>query len=134
MKLEGVLLRFTRATRDGNLGLYLSSFSEMLPWFALYGHTNYTRWGTIFLADMRELAYTAPDVHSGFLGNDFVVKESHVALNQIPDDQGLEHVNKMGKIAGGLTGITRSDGARDRCCLTYNERANLAQHTRVMFL
>ena len=133
MKLVGDLLRFTRATRDGNWGLYLSSFSEMLPWFALYGHTH-TRRGTIFLADMRELAYTAPDVHSGFLGDDFVVKESHGALNQIPNDQGLEHVNKMGKIAGGLTGITRSDGARDRCCLTDNERANLAQHTRVMFL
>ena len=105
MKRVGVLLRFTRATRDGNWGLYL------LPWFALYGHINYTRWGKIFLADMRELAYTTPDVHSRFLGGDFVIKESHVAINQIPDDQGLEHVNKMGKIAGGLTGITRSDGA-----------------------
>ena len=87
---------------------------------------------------MRELAYTAPDVHSGYLGGDFVVEESHGeeshgAFNQTPDDQGLEHVNKMGKIAGGLTSITRSDGACDRWCLTYNERAILAQDTRVMF-
>ena len=26
----------------------------------------------------------------------------------MPDDQGLEHVNQMGKIASGLIGITRN--------------------------
>ena len=45
---------------------------------------------------MIELAYTAQDVYSGFLGSDFVVKESYGSFSQIPEDQGLEHVNKMG--------------------------------------
>jgi len=54
-------------------------------------------------------------------------------FNQIPDDQALEHVNKVGKVAGGLVGITQTDSARDRWCLTYNERAQLVVETRHMF-
>ena len=41
--------------RDGDWTLYLSSFAEMLPWFALFDHVHYTRWGVIFLADMKML-------------------------------------------------------------------------------
>ena len=47
MQLVSILLKFTQAARDGNWALYLSAFVEMLPWFALYDHTNYTRLGTI---------------------------------------------------------------------------------------
>jgi len=61
MHLVSVLLRFTRAIRGGNWLLYLSSFAEMLPWFAAYDHVNYFRWGVIFLADMKLLHKTAPD-------------------------------------------------------------------------
>ena len=31
MELAGILLRFTRAAREGNWNLYISSFAEMLP-------------------------------------------------------------------------------------------------------
>ena len=133
MDLVSILLRFTRAARDGNWALYLSSFAEMLPWFALYDHVHYTRWGTVFLADMKQLHEVAPEVYEGFTEGDFVVKETKHNFNQIPDDQGLEHVNRMGKVAGGLVGITRNDTARDRWSLTYNERAKLSEDTRAMF-
>ena len=113
MKMVGILLRFTRAVREGNWLLYLSSFAEMLPWFALYDRNNYTRWGCVFLADMRQLKETAPEVYDGFINGDFVAKEADTKFNQIPDDQALEHVNKLGKVAGGLVGITRTDSARE---------------------
>ena len=79
----------------------------MIPWFAASDHINYTRWGLIFLADMQQLAETAPVVYEGFLKGDFVVKESAHRFNQIPDDQGLEHCNKIAKVAGALIGITK---------------------------
>ena len=79
-----------------------------------------------FLEDMIELAYTAQDVNLGFLGGDFVVKESYGPFNQIPENQGLENVNKMVKIAGGLTGITWADWAG---VLLIIKRENLAQKT-----
>ena len=41
MQLVSILLRFTRAIREGNWDLFLSSFSEMLPWFAAFDHVNY---------------------------------------------------------------------------------------------
>ena len=133
MKLVSILLRFTRVIREGKWDLYLSSFSEMLPYFAAFDHSNYTRWGVIFLADMKMLPQTAPEVQQAFESGDFVTKETASTFNQIPDDQALEHVNKSGKVAGGVVGITRTDSARDRWCLTYNERAKLSEDTKEMF-
>lgn len=133
MKLVSILLRFTRAIREGKWDLYLSSFSEMLPYFAAFDHSNYTRWGVIFPADMKMLPQTAPEVQQAFESGDFVTKETASTFSQSPDDQALEHVNKSGKVAGGLVGITRTDSARDRWCLTYNERAKLSEDTKEMF-
>lgn len=129
--MVSILLRFTRALPNGDWAL--SSFAEMLPWFAAYNHVNYTRWGAGFLADMSLLLQSAPEVHWGFQNGDFVTKEALSKFNQIPHDQALENVNRAGKVAGGLVGITPTDTARDRWCLTYNERAQLSQDTKVMF-
>ena len=41
--------------------------------------------------------------------------------------------NKSGKVAEGLVGITQTDSARDRWCLTYNERAQLSKDSKAMF-
>ena len=82
---------------------------------------------------MKMLPQTAPEVQQAFESGDFVTKETASTFNQIPDDQALEHVNKSGKVAGGLVGITRTDSARDRWCLTYNERAKLSEDTKEMF-
>lgn len=102
MKLVSILLRFTCSLRDRDWNLFLSSISEMLPWFGAFDHVNYTRWGAVFLEDMIMLSETAPDVHQAFFAEDFVTKESRQKFNQIPDDQAVEHVNKAGKVAGGL--------------------------------
>ena len=42
-------------------------------------------------------------------------------------------MNRAAEVAGGLIGITTSDGARDRWCLTYNERCRLTQETYSMY-
>ena len=133
MDQVGVLLRLTRALRSGDWKLYLASFAEMIPWFHLYDHTNYTRWATIFLADAKHIEERAPVVYEGFLNGGFVVKETNQKFNQLPDDQALKHINKLGKLAGGLVGITRSDSARDRWNLIYNERMHIAKSTWTMF-
>ncbi len=110
MHLVSILLRFTRALREGDWELYLSSFAEMLPWFAAFDQ-----------------------VHRGFQQGDFETKKTCKTFNQIPDDQALKHVNKTGKIAGGLVGITWTDSTRDHWCLTYNERAQLSEDTKALF-
>ena len=82
---------------------------------------------------MKLLPNTAPEVYEAFLCGDCVTKETENSFNQMPDDQALEHVNHSGKVAGGLVGITRTDSARDRWCLTYNERAKLSEDTKTKF-
>ena len=62
MELVLLLLRFTRAFRSGNWELYLTSIAEMIPWFALYDHTHYTSWATVFLADAKQLPTRVPEV------------------------------------------------------------------------
>ena len=94
MKLVSILLRFTRAIREGKWDLYLSSFSEMLPYFAAFDHSNYTRWGVIFLADMKMLPQTAPEIQQAFESGDFVTKETASTFNQIPSTRACKQVWK----------------------------------------
>lgn len=133
MDLVSILLAFTWALRCGDWNLYMSAFKSMMPWFAAYDHTHYTRWGAAFIADMEHLAQTVPQVYKGFLDGDFVAKETNHSFNGVPFDLCLEHINKTGKVAGGLVGITRNESARNRWSITYNERASLAQDTRSLF-
>ena len=133
MRLVQILLRFTKAEREGNWTLHLSSFAAMLPWFAVYGHTNYTRWGAIYLADMKNIEETHPDIFTEFVNGSFVLKKTGHRFNQISTDQALEHVNRICKVAGGLIGITRLESARERWCLTLNQRSDISQQTMDMY-
>ena len=94
----------------------------MLPWFAAFDHVNFTGWGIVQRCTR------------GFQHGDFVTKETENKFNQIvADNLALEHVNKSGKVTRGLVGITRTESAKDRWCLTYNERAKFSEDTKEMF-
>lgn len=64
MELVSILLRFTYAFHEGDWELFLISLAEV----PLFGAINnfHSRWGAIFLADMRMLPTTAPEVHKKF--------------------------------------------------------------------
>lgn len=49
MKMVETMLDFIRASRDGNWSLHLDSFATMIPWMTIYDHTNYARWGAIYI-------------------------------------------------------------------------------------
>ena len=61
------------------------------------------------------------------------MKTTHNTFNQISTDLVVEHVNDGGKVAGSLVEIIQSDSARDKRCLTYNERRSLVDEMSVMF-
>ena len=130
--LVETLLLFVRADREADWTLHLSTFKSMLPFMITYDHTNYARWGVIYLLDMLQLEQTAPSVYQEFLAGNFVVKESTGYFNQIATDQALEHVNKQCKIAGGLVGITRIASALNRWMITFSDRARLSNDIRKM--
>ena len=103
----------------------------MLPWFVIYmyNQTNYARWGPLYLSDMKRLSQDTLEVYSQFITGNVGVKECSGTFHVISTDQALEHFNKQGKVAGGLIGITQTDSALNRWCLSYNDRSCLANQT-----
>ena len=133
MKMVETLLNFIRAEREGNWQLHLESFAAILPWLVMYDHNNYSRWGPVYLTEMRSLEKTAPEIYREFQAGNFVIKRSQNLFNQVPPDQATEWINKMCKVSGGIIGITRSDQARDRFCATWAVRSHVSQVTKVLF-
>ena len=132
MKMVEILLDFIRANRDGDWSLHLSSFAAMLPWMTIYDHTNYARWGPVYLAEMKGLEISHPELYQEFMEGNFVVKRKDGRFNQVPIDQATEWQNKICKISNGIIGITRNDTARDKFCITWAERSFVSHSTRLM--
>jgi hypothetical protein len=130
IEMVEILLDFIRAHRDGNWELHLDSFAAMLPWMTLYDHTNYARWGLVYLADMKSLPQ---EVKEEFEGGNFVCKKTKHRFNQVPFDQATEWMNRLCKTSQGIIGITRNDSARDRFCTTWSERSKISLDTKIMF-
>jgi hypothetical protein len=130
IEMVETLLDFIRAHRDGNWQLHLDSFAAMLPWMTLYDHTNYARWGTVYLADMKCLPQ---EVKAEFEAGNFVCKKTRHRFNQVPFDQATEWMNRLCKTSQGIIGITRNDSARDRFCTTWSERSQISLDTKSMF-
>lgn len=130
LDMVSILLMFTRAQRDGIWDLHLFSFRCMLPYFMRYDHTNYARWGPIYLAEMHQLPAEVLEVLKK--GN-FVVKRSAADFNQVSPDQAHEWLNATGKKGGGVVGITKTASALSRWALSYNLRSHVAAETAVMF-
>ena len=80
MEMVSILLMFTRAQREGNWNLHMASFFRMVPFFYRYDSQNYAQWGTIYIAEMKQL----PDeVKEEFAKGNFVVKFSATKFNEV---------------------------------------------------
>ena len=130
MEMVQILHLFIRAEREGNWKLHIDASQKMLPYMATYDHVNYMCWGIIYLADMMNLHETALEVYQQFMEGNFVVEESEGRFNQVSVDLGLEHINKLCKVAGGIVGITRSKAALNRWMLTCCELSRLSDEIR----
>ena len=60
ISLVCLLLRFTRATREGNWSLHIHCIREMLPWVFAYKRTNYARYMSVYWCEMVLLPQTHP--------------------------------------------------------------------------
>ena len=71
MEMVCILLLFIRA--QGCLDLHIFAFQKMLLFFHRYDHTNYARWGAVFLAQIKQLPV---EVQIEFDKGNWVVKGS----------------------------------------------------------
>ena len=130
LEMVKVLLMFTRAQREGNWDLHICAFKQMLPYFHIYDHTNYAKWGIIYIAEMNRL----PDeVLEEFRKGNFVVKISKSKYNQVDPDQSQEWLNGTGKRGGGIVGITKNVSALSRWALSFNLRSQIAADTKELY-
>ena len=87
----------------------------------------------VYLADMKLLEMTAPEVYAEFMQGNFVVKRTKRRFNQVPADQATEWINKTCKMQNGIIGITRNDQTREKFCDTWAERSRISQDTQFIF-
>jgi hypothetical protein len=116
MEMVSILLMFTNAQRNGCWGLYMHSFSLMMPYFFRYDHFNYARWRSVFITEMDQLP---TEVLNEFNSGNFVVKWNVCKLNQVSPDHSLEWLNGIGK-RGGIVDIMNTPSALSRWALSCN--------------
>ena len=101
----------------------------MLPYFFRYDHTNYAKWGTVYLAEMNML----PQVLSEFREGNFVVKVGHGKFNQVDGNHGQGWLNGAGKRGGEIVGIMKSITALHRWTLSFNLRSVMSMDTKSIY-
>ena len=57
-----LLLYFISGDKLPNWNLHLEAFNNMLVYDAAFDHLNYLTWGIVYMADMKMLPHTPPDV------------------------------------------------------------------------
>jgi hypothetical protein len=108
IELVRPLRNHVRADREGDWILHLYTVQSILPFFAIFDCTNYLRWCSLYLEDMRRLQDTAADVYSNFMKGMFVFKRTSGNFRAVAADQSLEQtINKSQKRSGGIIGSTR---------------------------
>ena len=88
--------------------MHLQTVQSLLPIFAAFDSTNYLRWCSLYLEDMRKLPSTAPEIHQAFQEGKFVVKRTPGHFNSVGADMALEQtINRSQKSSSGIIGSTR---------------------------
>mgnify|MGYP001798935761 CR=1 FL=1 len=76
-----------------------------------YDHLNYAKWGSVFIAEMEQLP---GEVLLEFKQGNFVVKWTEGPFNEVSPDHSLEWLNGIGKVGGGIVGITKTSSPLSR--------------------
>ena len=130
MELE---MMFVRAVRTANWQLHLQALELFSKYFFAHDRLNYARMIPVYLADMKALPQSDPDIYIELVDENWIVnKNLQVPFYGIGADNGLEHVNQSMKVSGGLIGITQNTSARAKFFLIAPELSRLAEQAKKM--
>lgn len=117
-------------TREHNWPLHLASLEEMCVYFFAYNRHDYAQNIPDHIAQMYQLETSHPwnDLQSG----QFVINTNRIAFTSIGPDQAQEHLNKIHKGDGAISGITTDPQGLLKYCLSSPELARLAGETEQM--
>ena len=111
-----------RADREGLWELHLDAVQRALYLFTAYDSTNYLRWCSLYLEDMRRLPETAPSVYENFAKGNFSIKEKPGRFTAVGGDQKLEQsINLSTKCCDGVIGHAKQKQYVAQWDLIYHE-------------
>jgi len=76
LPLVNILLQFIKAERTADWSPHLTTVAAMLPHFFAMDRFNYSRWLSIYLANMNNLEAAHPRVHQEFMSGGHAVSRS----------------------------------------------------------
>ena len=129
MKQVNNLLQFIRSTRDQNWLLHLASLEQMCVYFFAYNRHDYAQNIPDYIAHMYHLEHSHPSVWQDLKSGDFVVSTNPVPFTSIGPDHAQEHVNKIHKGEGAISGLTTDPQGLLKYCLSTPVLARLAGET-----
>jgi len=129
LDIVGLLLQFTRSTREANWNLHVECLLELLPWFCAYDRSNYARYLPVYILHILQLPTTHPAAHQQLVAGEFAVQRSKGnTYGHILHDQTIKvTINKDTKTQGGIIGISLKPGAVFKWMVL---RADHAEYTR----
>ena len=127
-----LLLKFIRATREGNWSLHLSCIRDMLPW--VNDRINCSRYLPMYWCQMKTLSKTHPQAQHYRHAGEFAVQRSQdVSFSQVAVDHTIEQtMNKDTKTKRGIIGFSLNKGAVQRWILTAHEREAILRNFKNM--
>lgn len=132
MKQVMILLQFIRATRLHDWKLHLASLEKLCVYFMAYDRLDYAQNIPEYLAHMQDLKVKHPEIWKDFEDGFFTVKSNRNPFSAIGVDHAQEHVNKIHKGEGGISGITTNPEAFLRYCLSTPILTQLSVETEEM--
>jgi len=107
MRMVLLIYTFIHATRDGLWELHLFSLDALCKYSFAHDKQKYARLVPLYLAEMKALHTTDPDIHQEFIDGNFAVNKSKIPFCAIGMDHALEHINRIMKVTGGLYALHR---------------------------
>ena len=127
-----ILIHLIRSSREGNWLLHLYAIRAVLPWCFAYDRINYTRYLSVYYAEMSRLSIDHPDVHVQLENGGCSVQLGRQnPFGRIPVDQTIEEtVNKDTQTPGGTKGFSLKPAALSRYYLTAEYRSTCLKQLR----
>ena len=126
------LLQFIRGTRQRQWNLHLASLEQLCISFFAYNRLDYAQNIPEYLARMYQLQQSDPLVWREFQNWNFTVNTNCVPFTAVGVDQAQEHINKVHKGDGGISGITNNPQALLRYCLSTPHLTAISQEMEEM--
>ena len=137
--MEQLLLEYVAfREREGDIKSHIYAFANMLSYDFACNHLNYSRWGTVYIAEMHQLEETRahPYVFAEFLDGKHTISRSTQEsryFSPVWSDMAIEQsINRDCEALDGLTGLKDKCICHGEMVSNSSVESNVATATKAM--